>query len=209
MKGQFVLALLAVTACKSDPAVVQHDVAPSSSASTAVVVASATATATTSATDPVPAILQAPDLAAAIKVTKPLMIDTRDDSSRGAIQLSLWAMKHLVWSDVGIPKNETKLALVHKDPDEERGKRLCVGGSLIQIEVEKTALGKLNIGLLRNDADDLVHFLAAGSSGTLVKGSPARLCGVVTGLYDYGNSGGGTGHAVEIVGMFDLPANKK
>lgn len=31
---------------------------------------------------------------------------------------------------------------------------------------------------------------------------------VVTGNYDYSNSAGGTGHAVDLVGMFDLPENK-
>jgi hypothetical protein len=36
----------------------------------------------------------------------------------------------------------------------------------------------------------------------------ARFCGVVTGLYDYSNSGGGTGHTADIVGMFDLPESK-
>jgi hypothetical protein len=31
---------------------------------------------------------------------------------------------------------------------------------------------------------------------------------VVTGKYSYANSGGGTGHAVTLVGVFDLPENK-
>jgi hypothetical protein len=30
----------------------------------------------------------------------------------------------------------------------------------------------------------------------------------VTGRYDYHDSGGGTGHAVQVVGMFDLPENR-
>jgi hypothetical protein len=32
---------------------------------------------------------------------------------------------------------------------------------------------------------------------------------VVAGKYDYVNSGGGTGHAVAAVGMFDLPDNRR
>ncbi len=59
-----------------------------------------------------------------------------------------------------------------------------------------------------SNGGNIYRFLAAGSSGTLVPQSYGRFCGVVTGTYDYSNSGGGTGHAVEMVGMFDLPENK-
>ncbi len=38
--------------------------------------------------------------------------------------------------------------------------------------------------------------------------SQERFCGVVTGLFDYANSGGGTGHAVAIVGLFDIAENR-
>jgi hypothetical protein len=92
--------------------------------------------------------------------------------------------------------------------DENRGKRLCAPGVLIEIAVEKaSSTKKAASGLLMSDAGNLFRFYALGSSGELVAQSRARLCGVVTGRFDYSNSAGGTGHAVKIVGMFDLPEN--
>jgi len=69
-------------------------------------------------------------------------------------------------------------------------------------------VGKHFVGLVMSNAGNLFHFDAVGSTGTLVGTNYARICGVITGLYDYSNSAGGTGHAVQIVGMFDLPENK-
>lgn len=154
-------------------------------------------------------LLKARDLQAAIAATKPQMADTREESSLGALRLGIWAMAHMTWDDLKIARAETRPGLVFKDSDEERGKRFCIGGSIIQIEVDKSKFGKASIGLLMDDSTELIHFIAVGSSGALVKQSPARFCGVVTGLYDYSNSGGGTGHAIDMVGMFDLPENKK
>jgi hypothetical protein len=113
------------------------------------------------------------------------------------------------WVDVGVQKDETSPALVRKDPDEARAKRMCTSGQLVQIAVVKLDNGaKLSEGLLESNAGNLYHYLGAGSSGELVEQSYARFCGVVIGTYDYSNSAGGTGHAVEIVGMFDLPENR-
>jgi hypothetical protein len=107
-----------------------------------------------------------------------------------------------------VPKDETSYLLAEKDSDEARGKRMCVSGTVIQIEVEKTDVGKLNTGLLMSWSNNLFNYVTVGTSGELVAQSAARICGVVTGKYDYSNSAGGTGHAIEIVGMFDLPQNK-
>jgi hypothetical protein len=54
---------------------------------------------------------------------------------------------------------------------------------------------------------DLIKFVAAGSTGQLVAQSRARFCGATTGKYSYSNSGGGTSHAVQMVGMFRVPEN--
>lgn len=148
----------------------------------------------------------------AVTLAQPIMSDEFDKDSDGATLLVAWCIAKIGsafwWSDVGVTKDETSYALAQKDPDEARGKRMCTSGSIIQIEVEKTAGGKVNVGLMQNWNGNLFRFLAAGSSGTLVQGSSARMCGVVTGKFDYANSGGGTGHAIELVGMFDLPENK-
>jgi hypothetical protein len=113
------------------------------------------------------------------------------------------------WADVAVAKDETSFALVRKDADEARGKRMCTSGQVVQIEVQKIpGAGKHSEGLLMSSAGNIYNFIAAGSSGELVERSYARFCGVVTGKYDYSNSAGGEGHAVEIVGLFDLPENK-
>ena len=144
----------------------------------------------------------------ALTLAKPIMGDSSNETDVGAKLLALWAMNHMKWSDVGVAEDETSHALARKDSDEARGKRLCTTGTVIQIESLKSATGKYFTGLTMTGAGNIFHFTAVGSSGTLVARSSARLCGVVTGLYDYSNSGGGVGHAVELVGMFDLPENK-
>lgn len=153
-------------------------------------------------------IQAAPNLRAAFAIAKPEMVDAHDDEGKGTLLFLAWAAKSMVWSDVGVAQDESSYALVMKDADEERGKRMCVPGNLIQISVEKADVGKVHIGLLMSDAGNLYRFLGVRSSGSLVQRSRARFCGVVTGRYDYSNSGGGTGHAVKLVGMFDLPENR-
>jgi len=138
------------------------------------------------------------------------MDDTEGKVSDGAIILAAWASRNMKWTDVAVTKDETSFALVRKDSEDARGKRLCTSGQIIQIEVYKFESGDrpVSVGLLMSGAGNLYNFVAAGSSGTLVEQSWARFCGVVTGKYDYANSAGGTGHAVSIVGMFDLPENR-
>lgn len=147
-------------------------------------------------------------LAEAIEAVKGDMTDTDDEPSRGAVFLALWATKHLAWSDVAVAQNETSFALVRKDSDAARGKRMCVRGQLIQIRKETVGAATLFDGLMLINYSDIVKFVVVGSTGDLVQQSRARLCGVVTGTYDYANSGGGKGHAISVVGMFDLPANR-
>lgn len=153
-------------------------------------------------------ILAATTLPEAIALAKPHMTDVRDDISPGARLLARWSMKHLKLSDVHVTKDETSFALVQKDPDEERGKRLCYGGTIVQIHADKSEYGKGFSGILMTRRAELFRFFVAGSSGRLIEDSWARLCGVVIGNYTYANSGGGTGHAVYVVGMFDLPENR-
>lgn len=147
-------------------------------------------------------------LGGAIKLAKPAMDDTANEDSAGFAQLGIWGMKNMRWVQLEVPENETSVALVQKDPDEARGKRLCAPGTIVQIELQKTAMGKGFIGLFMTDGGNLLRFFVVGSTGTLVGQSHGRICGVVTGKYDYSNSAGGVGHAVAVVGMFDLPENR-
>jgi hypothetical protein len=154
------------------------------------------------------AAVEQKSLADAVAYARPYMEDTANASSVGAVLVATWAKANMTWADVSTARDETSLALVKKDSDRERGKRLCVSGNLVEIAADKSFPGKPYVGLLRTGSWDLVRFVAAGSTGQLVEQSAARFCGVVTGRYDYANSGGGVGHAVEAVGMFDLPENR-
>jgi hypothetical protein len=111
------------------------------------------------------------------------------------------------WKDVAPKMNETSIALLKKDSDEERGKRLCLPSRIIQISAGKIENDKLYEGLLQTP-DGIVSFIAVRSTGDLLEGSIGKFCGVTTGNYSYSNAGGGTTHAIRMIGMFDLPENK-
>lgn len=145
----------------------------------------------------------------AFAFAKPQMDDQFAEVSDGTVLFATWSARKLAWLDVNVLKDETSPALARKDIDDARGKRMCFTGKLVQIAKLQAGDAKMFSGLLMTRAgSDLLHFLAVGSTSALVAGDEGRYCGVVTGLYDYKNSGGGTGHAIQMVGMFDLPENK-
>jgi hypothetical protein len=134
-------------------------------------------------------------------------IDTQNRICDAAFIFAMWASKRLSWKDFYVEDDETTIAKVMKDSDESRGKRMCYGGQIVQILVNKTKHGKIAEGLLVTGDMKFLSFLAVGSTGDLVERSRGRLCGVVIGRYSYANSAGGTTHSVQVVGMFDLPEN--
>ncbi len=76
-------------------------------------------------------------LAAELGTIRPLISDTNGPLDRGTASLALWASTSLNWSDLrGLPS--TGPALFRKDPDQERGRLLCIEGT-IQIRAEKEA----------------------------------------------------------------------
>lgn len=153
-------------------------------------------------------IAAAKDLPAALRLCKPTFADARDKLDPGAAVFALWCARHLKWSDMAsLPK--THFGLVMKDSQPERGKRMCVRGSIMEIAVNRSAGVPIYEGEVMSPAANIYAFEAVGSTGNLVQHSPARFCGIVTGRYDYGNSAGGVTHAVRMVGMFDLPQNKQ
>lgn len=155
---------------------------------------------------PVELIQKATTLADAISIAKPLMSDTTNEISDGAVLFGIWAKDRLTWADLSAV-TQTKQALVSKDPDSERGKRICAKGKILEIKKS----GDVFEGGMFNGYgfSDLVRFIAVKSTGELVEDSRANFCGIVIGRYSYSNSGGGTTHAVYAVGMFDLPENKE
>jgi len=137
--------------------------------------------------------------------TLPMYKNVDDEINKGALCVSLWASDHFGWTTVHVSKDETSYSLVMKNVEKERGKRLCVRGRLIQISES----GNTNEGLLMTPSGKLYNFINVGSSGDITGDSMnERMCGVVIGTYHYRNSGGGVGHAVDMVGMWDIPENK-
>ncbi|QWT21248.1 hypothetical protein KPL74_04430 [Bacillus sp. NP157] len=149
------------------------------------------------------------DLTEAIETTRPAMTDTVDDTSPGTAAFAFWATAApMKWNEL-MGLTRTKAPLVFKDPDEQRGKLLCAAGEIVEITAERSDAGKIYLGGLVDKSGTIYRFAAVGSTGDLVQGSSGAFCGVVTGRVDYSNSGGGTTHAIQLVGMFKLPANAK
>lgn len=141
------------------------------------------------------------------------MTDHMNNTSDGTLLFLFWMSEHAKFPDVVIEHDETTFPLVRKDIGQERGKRMCIGGKVIEIQADSAGASKWYAGIMLPIDEDLTvvtaphHFYAVGSTRDIVGGSLARLCGVVTGLYDYSSSGGGVGHGIEIVGVFDLKEN--
>ncbi|HJN77236.1 MAG TPA: hypothetical protein QGF58_25145 [Myxococcota bacterium] len=150
-------------------------------------------------------LFETTSLSAALGLMKSELADSYDDLDPGTVMLAFWAANNLEWSDVNVAKDETSYKLVQKDSTAQRGKRLCIRGAIIQIE--KAADGLFE-GLMFDGYNDIFKIYAVKDTGTLVQGNWGRFCGFVTGKYSYANSGGGTSHAVSIIGMYELPSNK-
>ena len=142
-------------------------------------------------------------------ICSPLLQDEDQNTKNpGKLCVALWAGKNFKWDMVKVVKNETTPGLVFKNSEKEVGKKLCVSGTIVQIS--ESASLNISEGLLYSNTGQLFNFTNAGSSGNLDKddNDHGRFCGIVVGTYTYSNSGGGTGHAVDVVGMWDLKENK-
>lgn len=186
---------------------------PSAQSDAQVATATNVAQAATSGTPPAAiANVTPPDdiktLSDAIASARPAMSDTQEIFSEGAKMLALWASDRIEWKELAAVPS-TNAALVLKDSEDQLGKRICSSGQIVEISAEELA-GKVYVGELFNmDTDNLFRFIALRSTGDLVEHNHARFCGVVTGKVDYANSMGGEEHAIQLVGMFDLPENHK
>lgn len=131
------------------------------------------------------------------------------DTDPGATRLAMWSTSHLTWADVG-GVDQTSFGLVMKQRDRERGKHACFSGMTIEIESDEV-MPNVSVaeGGLMTDETDVVRFIAVGDSAQIVKGSPARICMIVTGEQVYTNVNGGEVKALFGVGLFDLPANRR
>ncbi len=117
---------------------------PSASASAAsaleALLAAPAATGAGASSDPARSrdlILSKKTLADAIAVARPLMVNTVGRVDTGSALFALWASRGLTWEALdALP--ETTPALFRKDPDSERGRRLCISGTILEIRAEKT-----------------------------------------------------------------------
>lgn len=145
----------------------------------------------------------------ALAIARPSMGDSHDDVNSGTAMMALWAAAHLRLDQVRVERNETSIKAILKDPDSERGKRMCVKGSVGQIGKDDSVPdAPIFVGQIRTTSWDFVRFYAAGSTAGIVEDTRTRFCGVVTGRYSFSNAMGGTTHTAELVGMFDIPANR-
>jgi len=84
----------------------------------------------------------APNLASELSLVRPLISDTSGPLDRGSASLALWASKNLTWASLkALPT--TNAALFRKDPEEERGKLLCIEGGIQDIRAEKNLAARL------------------------------------------------------------------
>lgn len=145
---------------------------------------------------------------AAVSLMRDLFDDTSGKLDPATALFAVWSADKMQWTELqALP--ETKHAMIMKDSEAERGKRLCSSGSVVEIAVDRSAGRPIYRGGLITPGGNVIRFDAVGSTGEIVERTPARFCGVVTGRDSYSNAGGGTTHAVHLVGMFDLPENKK
>lgn len=157
---------------------------------------------------PAPLQLSWSTLNEAIAATRLDMADVQgDEVSKGAALLAIWGADHMKWGELqAIPAG--KYGMVMKEPDSQRGARLCVNGRVIEIAVDTTVPQKIYQGGMFDADGRIYRFIAGGSTGEIMAESHAKFCGIVTGQQHYPNSAGGVAHAVHLVGMFDLPENR-
>jgi hypothetical protein len=151
----------------------------------------------------------AANLSEAVALTKPHFGDVQgEEVNNGAALLAMWwAHRSTLWNEL-VAMPDTRRAEIMKDPDPYRGQRICMTGSVTQIFRDKSTppSAPVYMGVLYHNGG-FVRFLAVQSTQGIVEGTPARFCGIAVGLQSYPNVSGGTTHAIQVVGLFDIPAN--
>lgn len=144
----------------------------------------------------------------ALAYVKPEISDATTDWDRGSYLLGEWLAEHGKWKTIAsLP--ETNHLKISKDSEGETGKRLCESGTVTTIKAMKTNGPKLFWGIIAPEESRGTVFLVAGDTGNIVDGSQARVCGVATGIYRLTLKSGEPFPSPKLVGMFDLPTNRK
>jgi len=120
--------------------------------------------------------------------------------------MRIWFNIHKNFSLLDIKKNETSVAKILKvhDTDSELGKRVCITGILMSIKEDSNGAAKGTF-ITTDDGSSTVEITSLGSTEGVENGkNHLRFCGFITGM-----SGEGMFARTEMLGMFDIPENKK
>jgi hypothetical protein len=147
-------------------------------------------------------------LVEAIQLVRPVMPPESGDIPPAAAWLASWMSGAFSWKEFETISKATHGETM-KDPSSEQGSRLCHSGTVVQIERDASAPFKVWVGVMSSYSSEVVRFVALGETGKIVNGSQGRFCGIVTGRTHFPNVSGGETRAVLVVGMFDLPGNRK
>jgi hypothetical protein len=147
-------------------------------------------------------------LSAALTLLGPQFEDTVDKLDPAAVLLAHWSTTKLDWKALSAVPATTH-GRVMKDSAAETTKRMCIAGSVIEIEVDRSLGAPMYRGGMFDGSLNVYRFIAVRSTGELTAQKPARFCGIVTGLQAYSNVSGGQTKAVHVVGLFDLAENRQ
>jgi hypothetical protein len=145
----------------------------------------------------------ASSLSQAVAAARPGMGPSMTDHGDGTSVLARWAAEKLAWRELAALRPETTLNRVLRDPEREVGKRLCVSGVLTELTAGGETAQSIHTGKMDVLPRGHLHVFAAGAAGPLRGGRRARLCGIVT-----GTCGVPPAVSIDVVGMFDIPANR-
>ncbi len=142
-----------------------------------------------------------PDLRSALAFAFSYRSGGLDEENPATSLFLSWAVSKLRWVDIA--NSTTSPAKVFKDSTGEYGRAYCATGHIVQL----TKMG-VYYKVIVAVRGDVVRLYAVGDTAELVQGMNAGFCGIVTGTSTYSNTGGGTTHAIDVVGMFALATNK-
>lgn len=136
--------------------------------------------------------------------------DSPDGPHEGGKDFLAWALLNLVYEDVfDADLQRTTFAKAMRDADIERTRRMCVTGTVVDIEGADAAGERFYAGTLVDDQTNPTLFIAVGDADKVFADSVARFCGVVVGRESYQSVGGQRLTGIRAIGMFDTPTNKK
>ena len=139
---------------------------------------------------------------------KPRMKDTLNEHPESAGLLAYFLnLKNTKINDINQISSTTKGKIL-KDSELEKGKRLCIDSTIVEIAADRSGGFSAYQGVMVDDTMQPYVFMAVGDTGDLVSQSQAKFCGITVGKMSYSNAGGGTSTAPYIVGLFNLPANR-